>query len=258
MPKKRVHEVAKELGLENKALIAHLEKIGIAVKTASSSLEESEVERIKKALSATEHRETVEERIKSTVIRRRTVCTFVEPPVEEVPEKKEEQPEKVSPKSSVKAEEAVKEQPSEVIVSRKESVIHDQHKEKMQKVEAVEKPAVQPVEDKVSSAEKIQKSKTKEGLTVQPAADETAAAKIKQPPHVSVKTPVVKHKIIRPESDKAVPQKAPLKPGKKIVIPPPEKPKKKGKATVEVFIEEKKVVPLRKILEKNRKEITKA
>ena len=250
MPKKRVHEVAKELGLENKVLIAHLEKIGIAVKTASSSLEESEVERIKKALSATEHRETVEERIKSTVIRRRTVRTFVEPPVEEVPEKREEQPEKVSPKPSAKAEKAVKEQPSEVIVSRKESVIHDQHKEKMQKVEAIEKPAVQPVEDKVSSAEKIQKSETKEGLTVQPAADETAAAKIEQPPHVSVKTPVVKHKIIRPESDKAVPQKAPLKPGEKIVIPPPEKPKKKGKATVEVFIEEEKVVPLRKILEK--------
>jgi translation initiation factor IF-2 len=250
MPKKRVHEVAKELGLENKVLIAHLEKIGIAVKTASSSLEESEVERIKKALSATEHRETVEERIKSTVIRRRTVRTFVEPPVEEVPEKREEQPEKVSPKPSAKAEKAVKEQPSEVIVSRKESVIHDQHKEKMQKVEAIEKPAVQPVEDKVSSAEKIQKSETKEGLKVQPAADETAAAKIEQPPHVSVKTPVVKHKIIRPESDKAVPQKAPLKPGEKIVIPPPEKPKKKGKATVEVFIEEEKVVPLRKILEK--------
>lgn len=95
MPKKRVHEVAKELGLENKVLIAHLEKIGIAVKAAASSLDESEVERIKKALLATEYRETVEERIKSTVIRRRTVRTFIETPVEEVPEKEEEQPETV-------------------------------------------------------------------------------------------------------------------------------------------------------------------
>ena len=51
MPKKRVHELAKELGLENKELIAHLEKIGIPVKTASSSLEESEVERIKRRIA---------------------------------------------------------------------------------------------------------------------------------------------------------------------------------------------------------------
>jgi len=31
MPKKRVHELAKELGWENKQLIARLEKIGIPV-----------------------------------------------------------------------------------------------------------------------------------------------------------------------------------------------------------------------------------
>ena len=86
MPKKRVHELAKELGLGNKKLIAHLEKIGIPVKTASASLEESEVERIKKELLATETREVVEERIKSTVIRRRTVRTLIEIPVEEAPE----------------------------------------------------------------------------------------------------------------------------------------------------------------------------
>ena len=94
MPKKRVHELAKELGWENKKLIAHLEKIGIPVKTASSSLEESEVERIKSELLATETREVVEERIKSTVIRRRTVRTAMEMPVEEAPEKKAEHPEK--------------------------------------------------------------------------------------------------------------------------------------------------------------------
>ena len=87
MPKKRVHELAKELGWDNKKLIAHLEKIGISVKTASSSLEESEVERIKRELLATETREVVEERIKSTVIRRRTIRTPVEIPVEEAPEK---------------------------------------------------------------------------------------------------------------------------------------------------------------------------
>lgn len=250
MPKKRVHEVAKELGLENKVLIAHLEKIGIAVKTASSSLEESEVERIKKALSATEHRETVEERIKSTVIRRRTVRTFIEPPVEEVPEKKEETPEKALSKPAEKVDKEAKEHPSEVSVLKKEKVIPEHPKEKPQKVEGVEKPVVTPVVDVIPPSQKVQKEETKEEPVMPSATDETASVKIKQPPPVSVKPPIVKHKIIKPEPDKAVPQKAPLKPGEKIVIPLPEKPKKKGKAAVEVFIEEEKVIPLRKILEK--------
>ncbi|KQC06601.1 MAG: translation initiation factor IF-2 [Smithella sp. SDB] len=250
MPKKRVHEVAKELGLENKVLIAHLEKIGIAVKTASSSLDESEVERIKKALSATEHRETVEERIKSTVIRRRTVRTFIEPPVEEVPEKKEEKPEKAPSKSVAKVEKSVKEQPPEVLVPKKEAVISEQPKEKIQKDEVVEKPVVAPAEDKVTPAQKVQKVETKEKPVVQSATDETAAAKIKQSSPVSVKAPVIRHKIVKPEADKVAPQKAPLKPSKKTTIPVAEKPKKKGKAAVEIFVEEEKIVPLRKILEK--------
>ena len=75
MPKKRVHELAKELNLENKELIAHLEKIGITVKSHSSSLEDDEVEKIKDELLASESRQIVEERIKSTVIRRRAVRT---------------------------------------------------------------------------------------------------------------------------------------------------------------------------------------
>ena len=40
MTKKRVYELAKELGMENKELIARLEKIGIAVKSHSSTLED--------------------------------------------------------------------------------------------------------------------------------------------------------------------------------------------------------------------------
>jgi len=48
MPKKRVYELAKDLGLESKVLIARLEKIGISVKSASASLDEDEVEEQKK------------------------------------------------------------------------------------------------------------------------------------------------------------------------------------------------------------------
>jgi translation initiation factor IF-2 len=65
-----------------------------------------------------------------------------------------------------------------------------------------------------------------------------------------VKPSIIKHKITRPEADKSVPQKGHLIPGEKISVPLPERPKKKGKAQVEVFIEEEKKIPSRKILEK--------
>jgi len=78
MSKKRVYELAKELGVENKDLIARLEKMGISVKTHSSTLEDSEVERVKREFQAPEPREVVEKRVKATVIRRRAVRPVVE------------------------------------------------------------------------------------------------------------------------------------------------------------------------------------
>jgi translation initiation factor IF-2 len=47
MAKPRVHEVAKELGLTSKEVLAHLEKIGEAVKSHSSSIEESVADRVR-------------------------------------------------------------------------------------------------------------------------------------------------------------------------------------------------------------------
>ncbi len=78
MSKKRVYELAKELGLDNKELISRLEKIGVIVKSHSSTLEEADLERIQKELLAPEPREVVEQRIKSTVIRRRAIRTAAE------------------------------------------------------------------------------------------------------------------------------------------------------------------------------------
>jgi translation initiation factor IF-2 len=244
MPKKRVYELAKELDLESKVLIARLEKIGIPVKSASASLDESEVERARKELLAGELREVVEQRIKTTVIRRRTVVTAVEIPVEETPveeappaAKKEEPPakdlaeekhHKESPaQSSAKADQIKQEKHPETHVHEKEGAVPEPPKEKISKIE------------------------TKEESIAGSAADATVVEKIKQPPPVSVKPAIIsKHKITRPETDRPAPLKAPLKPGERISIPPPEKPKKKGKPQVEVFIEEEKKIPQRKILEK--------
>ncbi|MGD0279517.1 MAG: translation initiation factor IF-2 [Smithella sp.] len=247
MPKKRVYELAKELGLESKILITRLEEIGIPVKTASASLEEDAVERIKKEILAGELREVVEERIKSTVIRRRTVRTPIEAPIEEAPpvEKKagiqainlaEEKLQKVPPtQPAEKIDKVKKEKSPETPAPRKEEIIPEQPKEKIPKIET--------------------KVETKEEPNAEPAVVAPVVApvmeKIKQPPPVSVKPAIIsKHKIIRPETDRPIPQKTLLKPGEKISIPLAEKPKKKGRPQVEVFIEEEKKIPQRKILEK--------
>ncbi len=78
MSKKRVYELARELGLDNKELISRLEKLGIAVKSHSSTLEESDIQKIQQELLSGEPREMVEQRIKSTIIRRRAVRQPVE------------------------------------------------------------------------------------------------------------------------------------------------------------------------------------
>ena len=73
MTKKRVYELAKELGLENRELIARIAKIGIMAKSHSSALEDGDVERIYREIRGIDSREMVEKRITSTIIRRRAV-----------------------------------------------------------------------------------------------------------------------------------------------------------------------------------------
>jgi len=101
MGKTRVHLIAKELGMETKELIAHLDKLGIRGRKAQSSLDDEEVSQVRGALAAQERpqvhvgeekvvadrvvkaedessgeiqaRETiVERRVRANVIRRRT------------------------------------------------------------------------------------------------------------------------------------------------------------------------------------------
>lgn len=100
MSKVRVHQLAKQLEIEAKDLIAQLEKIRIRGKKSQSSLDESEIEAVKIAIAATEkpkvtvgeervvvdrmftaededmgevqaHEKVVERRVRSNVIRRR-------------------------------------------------------------------------------------------------------------------------------------------------------------------------------------------
>ena len=51
MGKMKVHELAKELGLQSKDLMEKISELGIEVKSHLSTLEESEVKKIKSSLS---------------------------------------------------------------------------------------------------------------------------------------------------------------------------------------------------------------
>ncbi|MBN2284507.1 MAG: translation initiation factor IF-2 [Deltaproteobacteria bacterium] len=73
MSKTRVYELAKELGIDNRELIARMEKLGIAVKSHSSSLEDADIERIKSEFELGERSTVIEKRVKRGVIRRRAV-----------------------------------------------------------------------------------------------------------------------------------------------------------------------------------------
>ncbi|HPL63625.1 MAG TPA: translation initiation factor IF-2 [Syntrophales bacterium] len=112
MSKTRVYELAKELGIDSKDLIQRLGKLGVAVKSHSSSLEDAVVERIRREFALGEAKEIQESRIKSTVIRRRAVRLPVqetaEPePVEPPPPSvKEAAPEKAAEKAERKPEPA--------------------------------------------------------------------------------------------------------------------------------------------------------
>ena len=70
--KKAIYELAKELGIVNKDLVAKIRALGIDAKNHMSRLAEEDVERVKRALAKERQENTVQERVTDTVIRRRT------------------------------------------------------------------------------------------------------------------------------------------------------------------------------------------
>ncbi len=87
----RVHDLAKELKMENKDLLKLLEKMGLAPKSVHSTLDESDVERVKNQINLSRKEGVVEQRVKPTVIRRRVVRDEAAVPAPPFPEKQEVQ-----------------------------------------------------------------------------------------------------------------------------------------------------------------------
>ncbi|MHB8771444.1 MAG: translation initiation factor IF-2 [Syntrophales bacterium] len=262
MTKKRVYELAKELGLENKELIARLEKIGIAVKSHSSTLEDSDLDRIQSELLAPEPREVVEQRIKSTVIRRRAIrLPAEEAKPEEVPEPPREEPPVAAAPQAPRTEAVPKEVPPEP--APKEVPVRTSIYRDRPAVETAAKPAgaaapkptaaeaapppVKPAVKKEAAAPEAPGAEAK----AEPAAEKKPLP-ARPPEHREIK-PAGEREQRAPEAPRSAPprRESTARPDMKIVkegeLPrgekpgrvEPEKPRKKGvKAPVEVLMGE--------------------
>ncbi|HUH65716.1 MAG TPA: translation initiation factor IF-2 [Syntrophales bacterium] len=259
MTKKRVYELAKELGIDSKELISRLEKFGIAVKSHSSTIEDTDVEKIQKELLSGEPHEMVEQRIKSTIIRRRAVRPSpeevkAEAAALEASAKAQEKVEAAAPKE-VKKEKAVTKE-----AQAKAAPVVDKAPKKAAAEEAIPPKAVKPeaaatevkAEGPAKAAEVAEevskKPKKKLELVEKKPVPETApphAAEVKHaPPKEATKaSPKEAAAEIKKEPGqkpalKIVKEVTPAKVVEKPVKWEPEKAKLKGRKPVEVVMEE--------------------
>lgn len=99
MSKIRIYELAKELDMDNKQLLAQVTEMGYDVKNHMSALEEAEAKRVKEIIMGVRSEVVVDERIRPNIIRRRTKVLHTEPqptPLKPVPEVKPETEPKVA------------------------------------------------------------------------------------------------------------------------------------------------------------------
>lgn len=181
MSRKKVYELAKELGIENKDLISRLEKMGISVKSHSSALEDSDVERLHREFLVGESQEIEERRIKSTVIRRRAVRT----PLEEA---HAQEAEETSSEIGETAQEAPAESSPVVEAAKPEPVKEAVSKPPVSAVEAQPQPTATPVEPPPVKKTELPPTKTDAVIVSLPKEEPKTAAKA--PEAVSEKAPV--------------------------------------------------------------------
>ncbi|MBI5536251.1 MAG: translation initiation factor IF-2 [Deltaproteobacteria bacterium] len=207
MSKVRVYEVARQLNVDQKTLVATLQSLGFAeVKNHMSAVDTDAIERVKRHLEKAKSPARVEERIRPTVVKRRAVAkpsrpeepppapepapvvrkTVVKrqpkglPPIPPLPESKtrlQEEPEQL----------AAIEQPPVAPVVEQEPPPVDSEPEPVAPAIAVEKiptppPPVEPVVDhEVAAAPEIEPEK-EAPVPVEPVAHEEPAAEPVSPP----------------------------------------------------------------------------
>jgi len=224
--KVRIHELAKELKMENKEVLKLLEKMGLGVKNVHSTLDESDVERVKNQIGLSRKEGIVEQRVKPTIIRRRLKREEVAPISPEPSVKEEVKPPELKkpPVPKVPKEEAEPTLKTEPAVKKVEEfpVIPPPPPVEL------EVPPAPPVAPTPSLTVEVQvPGEIKEVLVpgaaiplespTPPVAEPKAPLKVSVPA-VEVPPPLEKPAVAAPEKAKAIPVEKPK---------PPEKPKKK-------------------------------
>jgi translation initiation factor IF-2 len=264
MSKKRVYELAKELGIDNKELISRLEKLGVAVSSHSSTLEESDLQKIQQELTSDKPREMLEQRIKTGVIRRRAVRQ----PIEEMVEEVAPEPPPIPPEKKATEAPALKKEPAP-----EAPILHAPPK--FAPAEAVPgeavspgevaskkaKPVYTPAEEVPDAEKKHKKAKPAEHelaelAEVKEVTETPKVAAVAPPPSEPVKEEKISEVAAPPEAAlpshhpkepiKEVKKEMPPKPGLKVIKEAPapkeepgiDKQKAKGKRPVEVVMEE--------------------
>ncbi len=93
MSKVRVYEVAKQMNVEPKALVSMFQAIGVSeVRNHMSSVDPEMVERLKRHLDKQKNHDVVEERIRPTVVKRRSVAKAADPSAATLPQARDSQP----------------------------------------------------------------------------------------------------------------------------------------------------------------------
>lgn len=238
MSKKRVHELAKELGIDNKEIITRMEKLGIAVKSHQSTLEDADVDRITRELRSKDPQGMVEERIKSTVIRRRTVRTALEEtqslseealepqePAITIPEEPVEKPAKTQPGPVVEAPAPVEPAPVAAVPTPAAETVSEEKPAPQPEKKTLPIDTAAPIKgpaDTTGAERKVEKK-----VAIERAVEDSAAKTVDKP-GMPVRKPGVPY---RTEGRKPLPEERRRLEGPKVVIPPkeirPEPPKER-------------------------------
>lgn len=207
MAKVRIHELAKELKMENKEVLKFLEEMGLAIKNVHSTLDESDVERVKNQIGLSRKERIVEQRVKPTVIRRRLKREEValvppEPTIKEEVKPPEVKKELVPEIPKEVAEPAVKVEPAAPPPQPAE-------------IKAPPAAAAAPTPPPMAAEARVPEVAGPVGVQAAPLAEQEAPLKAAVP---MAEVPRRLEKPAAPEKKKAVPVERPK---------PPEKPKKK-------------------------------
>jgi translation initiation factor IF-2 len=155
MGRMRVHELAKELNMNNKDLLDRILKLGFQVKNHMSTLTEAAVQKIRQQFVETKVESVEEKRIGRAVIRRRKKVTF-----EEEAPSAEAYPEGLVPEPGV-----VEAEPPQPPEGRPEEPV----KEEAPVVEAVPEVEIEPrVEVEVSAEPSVSRKGPAEGIPTPP------------------------------------------------------------------------------------------